>query len=239
MALGMKPEERRERVRDVLDRVGLPERILAQRPSELSGGQLQRIGIARAIATRPKLLVLDEPTSALDPSARAEIIELLMRLQDELQTSCLFISHDLSTVRYVSQRVAVMYLGMIVEQGETSEVFARPRHPYSVGLLSSVLLPNPSLRRGAALSLAGEIPSPINLPQGCFLAGRCPFVEEQCRTGIPAGDRIGEGHIVHCRRHDEVAAMEKVADAFTEFERRSEEILSVDMPRPVPVLAQA
>ncbi|MFT4183384.1 MAG: ABC transporter ATP-binding protein [Rhizobium sp.] len=237
LALGMRAAERRERVAEVLDRVGLPERILRQRPSELSGGQLQRIGIARAIATRPKLLVLDEPTSALDPSARAEIIELLMKLQDELKTSCLFISHDLSTVRTVSQRIAVMYLGMIVEQGTTAEVFARPRHPYSVGLLSSILLPDPRMRRGAAVSLAGEIPSPINLPKGCFLAGRCPFVEDACRAGIPAGDKVGDRHIVHCRRHEEVAKTERTADAFAEFERRSEEILSVEMPEPEAIFA--
>lgn len=234
LALGMKASERRVRVAEVLDLVGLPERILRQSPSELSGGQLQRIGIARAITTRPKLLVLDEPTSALDPSARAEIIELLMKLQQELNTSCLFISHDLSTVRYVSQRVAVMYLGMVVEQGDTQEVFARPRHPYSVGLLSSVLLPDPRMQRGAAVSLAGEIPSPINLPEGCFLAGRCPFVEDACRTAIPAGDRVGNRHVVHCIRHEEVSKMEKAADAFAEFERQSEAILSVEMPESVP-----
>ena len=230
IALGLKPAERRERVAEAIGRVGLPQSVIREVPSALSGGQLQRIGIARAISTRPKLLILDEPTSALDPSARAEIIDLLMRLQDELKTSCLFISHDLSTVRFVSQRVAVMYLGMIVEQGETAEVFARPRHPYSVGLLSSVLLPDPTLQRAAPVRLEGEIPSPINLPAGCFLAGRCPFAEVACRSAMPAAEKTGPDHIVHCRRHDAVAGLDRAADVFAAFERQSEAILSVEMP---------
>ena len=131
--------------------------------------------------------MLDEPTSALDPTARAEIIDLLMTIQKQLGTSYLFISHDLSTVRFISHRVAVMYLGMIVEQGDSAELFARPRHPYSVGLLSSVLLPNPRLKRQTSVSLKGEIPSPINLPTGCFLASRCPFVDDRCRSPHAGG----------------------------------------------------
>ena len=128
--------ERRRRLVEVIQRVGLGAEVLDQYPSELSAGQQQRVGIARAIITRPELVVLDEPTSALDPTARAEIIELLMTIQKQLGTSYLFISHDLSTVRFISHRVAVMYLGMIVEQGASAELFARPRHPYSIGLLS-------------------------------------------------------------------------------------------------------
>lgn len=236
-AIGMPGAQIGERVREVLDQVGLPERLLEQLPAELSGGQLQRIGIARAIATRPKVLVLDEPTSTLDPTARAEIISLLTRLQEEMGMGALFISHDLSTVRHLSQRIAVMYLGMIIEQGPTEEVFARPRHPYSVGLLSSVLLPNPELKRPETISLKGEIPSPIDLPQGCFLSGRCPFVESACKAKIPDGATVsggrhtGGGHVVHCRRHGEIARMEKAADVFTAFEKRTEEILSVGLPK--------
>ena len=159
--------------------MGLRDSTLEQFPAELSAGQQQRVGIARAIVTDPELIVLDEPTSALDPTARAEIIDLLIRLQQELETAYLFISHDLSTVRYLSHRVAVMYLGMIVELGTAKELFSHPRHPYSVGLLSSVLLPNPNLKRESAVDLAGEIPSPIDLPTGCYLAGRCPFADDQ------------------------------------------------------------
>jgi oligopeptide/dipeptide ABC transporter ATP-binding protein len=228
--LGVPAVERRERVAEVTARVGLPAHLLDLFPTEMSGGQLQRFGIARALVTRPKLLVLDEPTSALDPTARAEIIELLVRLQEELQMACLFISHDLSTVRHVSHRVAVMYLGMIVEQGPAAEVFGRPRHPYSVGLLSSVLLPNPTIRRTVALDLKGEIPSPINLPQGCYLASRCPFAIDACRAAMPPAVRFEGNHIVHCIRHEEVAKRERVADAFLEFEAENERILSRGMP---------
>jgi len=169
-AVNLPPAERGERVAEVVDRVGLTVEILDQYPLTLSAGQQQRVGIARAIITKPELIVLDEPTSALDPTARAEIIDLLLRLQQELGSAYLFISHDLSAVRYISHRIAVMYLGMIIEQGDAAEVFRTPRHPYSIGLLSSVLLPDPSLKGLTSISLRGEIPSPINLPKGCYLA---------------------------------------------------------------------
>ena len=156
-------------------------------------------------------MVLDEPTSALDPTARAEIIELLQRIQQDRGTSYLFISHDLSTVRFISHRVAVMYLGMIVEQGDAAAVFSQPRHPYSVGLLSSVLLPNPNITVAASVSLKGEIPSPINLPRGCYLASRCPFVIERCRREMPAASDLGRGHLVHCFRHQDVALLDRQA----------------------------
>ena len=145
-AVNLPPAERGERVAAVVDRVGLTVEILDQYPLTLSAGQQQRVGIARAIITKPELIVLDEPTSALDPTARAEIIDLLLRVQQELGSAYLFISHDLSAVRYISHRIAVMYLGMIIEQGDAAEVFRTPRHPYSIGLLSSVLLPDPSLK---------------------------------------------------------------------------------------------
>jgi oligopeptide/dipeptide ABC transporter ATP-binding protein len=217
--------ERRRRVAEAVERVGLRRDMLELYPAELSAGQQQRVGIARAMITRPELVILDEPTSALDPTARAEIIELLMRIQAELGTSYLFISHDLSTVRFISHRVAVMYLGMIVEQGNAAEVFAAPRHPYSVGLLSSVLLPHPHLALETDVSLKGEIPSPINLPRGCFLASRCPFAVDRCRAEMPPAEDIGGGHLVYCFRHREVAREGRAADTFAEFQREAERIL--------------
>jgi oligopeptide/dipeptide ABC transporter ATP-binding protein len=227
LALGTPAAARRERVAEAIERVGLRRNMLDLYPAELSAGQQQRVGIARAMITRPELVVLDEPTSALDPTARAEIIELLMKIQAELGTSYLFISHDLSTVRFISHRVAVMYLGMIVEQGNAAEVFAEPCHPYSVGLLSSVLLPHPHLSLPKSVSLKGEIPSPINLPKGCFLASRCPFVIDRCRSEMPPAEDIGGGHLVHCFRHRDVARMDRAADTFAEFQREAERILGV------------
>ncbi len=230
LALGVRPDERGARVKEALDLVGLPAQVARLYAAELSAGQQQRVGIARAMITRPQLLVLDEPTSALDPTARADIIDLLIRLQKQLGTAYLFISHDLSTVRFISHRVAVMYLGMIVEQGDAAAVFARPRHPYSVGLLSSVLLPNPHLRAIGGVSLAGEIPSPINLPSGCFLASRCPFAIDPCRARIPPADDLGGGHLVHCIRHEDVARRARTADTFDQFQAEAERILSVGAP---------
>ena len=187
--LGLSRADREARVRDVVARLGLGERVLDQFPAELSAGQQQRVGIGRAIVTRPQLIVLDEPTSALDPTARAEIVDLLRRLQRELGTAYLFISHDLSTVRFLSHRVAVLYLGKIVEEADSEELFARPLHPYSAGLLASVLLPDPALKRSSAITLEGEIPSPIDLPAGCSLAGRCPLADAHCREHAARCDR--------------------------------------------------
>jgi oligopeptide/dipeptide ABC transporter ATP-binding protein len=217
--------ERHRRLSEVVERVGLTPAVLQQYPTELSAGQQQRVGIARAIITNPALVILDEPTSALDPTARAEIIDLLMAIQKQSGTSYIFISHDLSTVRFISHRVAVMYLGMIVEQGNSAELFARPHHPYSVGLLSAVLLPNPRLKRLTSVSLEGEIPSPINLPTGCFLASRCPFADDGCRSRMPPAEDVGAGHLVHCFKHAEVAAVDRSIDTFDEFQREAEQIL--------------
>jgi oligopeptide/dipeptide ABC transporter ATP-binding protein len=229
--------ERRRRLVEVIRRVSLGADVLDQYPSELSAGQQQRVGIARAIVTNPELVVLDEPTSALDPTARAEIIDLLMTIQKQLGTSYLFISHDLSTVRFISHRVAVMYLGMIVEQGASAELFARPRHPYSIGLLSSVLLPNPRLKRQTSVSLRGEIPSPINLPTGCFLASRCPFADDGCRAHMPPAEDVGGGHLVHCFKHAAVAETDQSVDTFEAFQRETEQVLSADFP-PAATAAQ-
>jgi len=170
--------QRRARVWELLEMVRLETSFLNQYPHQLSGGEQQRVGIARAIATQPELVVLDEPTSALDVSVRAEILDLLSDLQRQLGLACLFISHDLTAVRRVCDRVAIMYLGKIVETGSTEQIFAQPLHPYSRALLSSVLYPN-LMQKPERFVLEGEIPSPINLPQGCHLYARCPWAREE------------------------------------------------------------
>ena len=175
--------ERQERVREVLDQVGLDREVLPRYPHELSGGQRQRVNIARAIATRPKFVVLDEPTSALDVSLRAKIVLLLEELKSLLSTTYLFISHDLSTVKYLSDRVAVMYLGTIVELAEAHELFRHPIHPYTKALLSAIPIPDPDVKRERII-LEGEIPSPTHIPEGCRLRGRCPMVRSHCSEEI-------------------------------------------------------
>jgi len=224
--LGLNSLEQNERLEEVRNSIGLSRRMLDQYPAELSIGEQQKIGIARAIITKPELLVLDEPTSALDPTARAEIIDLLRELQKKLNTSYLFISHDLNTVRYVSNRVAVMYLGMIVEEGSSNQIFNTPRHPYSVGLMSSVLLPNPKIKQPSLVNLIGEIPSPIDLPKGCFLAGRCPLADDKCRTKMPETRTVDEGHTVCCYHYKKIAKSEDTIDFFKKFQDETEKILS-------------
>ncbi len=228
-ALGTPTAERDRKIDQVVRRVVLRQKTLNQYPAELSIGQQQRVGIARAIVTEPELIVLDEPTSALDPTARAEIIDLLIRLQKELGTAYLFISHDLNTVRYLSHRVAVMYLGMIVERGNAAEIFGNPKHPYAVGLMSSVLLPNPNLVQPSIVSLEGEIPSPIDLPKGCYLAGRCPLVDERCRSQMPPGREVGANHWVHCFNLEKLAeaVSDETIDYFAKFQEEAEKILTV------------
>ena len=225
LALKVEAADRRARVREAINLVNLNTALLESYPAELSAGQQQRVGIARAMVTHPELVVLDEPTSALDPTARAEITDLLRTIQTSRGTSYLFISHDLSTIRFVSHRVAVMYLGMIVEQGEAAEVFSKPNHPYSIGLLSSVLLPHPHLKMERSVSLKGEIPSPINLPKGCFLASRCPFALDRCSQSIPPAEEIRPGHFVHCFRHEEVSRLVPASETFNEFMVQAEKIL--------------
>lgn len=173
-----------QRVRELLEMVGLPETVLTRRPDELNKGEQQLAAIARAIATKPKMIVLDEPTGLLDLSVRVRVIGILQKLQQDLNIAYIFISHDLSTVRAISHRLTIMYLGKIVETGPTEELFQSPKHPYSLALLSSVLLPQPE-RVHRRLRLRGEIPSPINLPPGCSLASRCPLAESRCATLVP------------------------------------------------------
>ena len=225
LPLRVEKSDRRDRVRKAVERVGLPVDTLEMFPAELSAGHQQRIGIARAMVTNPDLVILDEPTSALDPTARADIIALLQQIQADSGTSYLFISHDLSTVRFISHRVAVMYLGMIVEQGGAAELFRQPRHPYAIGLLSSVLLPHPHLLVASEVSLAGEIPSPIDLPRGCFLASRCPFVIDRCRAEMPPLAMVGPSHLVHCFRHADTAGATQGRDTFALFQSEAIRIL--------------
>jgi oligopeptide/dipeptide ABC transporter ATP-binding protein len=206
-------QEQRRRVRELLELVHLPATVLGLYPHELSGGLQQRVGIARAIATDPTLLVLDEPTSALDPRARRQIIDLLIELQRELAMSYLFITHDLNTLRHISHRIAVMYLGLIVEEGPTVAIFEEQRHPYTRALLSSVLYPDPETKR-ARFELRGEIPSPIDLPLGCYLASRCPLAVDACRAAIPPLVPLEEGRTSACIRHELVpSAAETAVDA--------------------------
>jgi oligopeptide/dipeptide ABC transporter ATP-binding protein len=193
---GLGPARRRERVAEVLAEVGLGAELGARYPHELSGGQRQRVNIARAIATHPRFVVLDEPTSALDVSLRSRIILLLEALREKLGLSYLFISHDLATVKYLARRVAVMYLGVIVEEAETAELFARPSHPYTRALLAAVPVPDPEARRDNFV-LAGEVPSPINIPAGCRLVGRCPLAQPVCAEPVPRRE-VAPGHFVSC-----------------------------------------
>jgi oligopeptide/dipeptide ABC transporter ATP-binding protein len=193
------PAARLPRVQDLLDMVGLGRSFIDLYPHQLSGGEQQRVGIARAIATDPDLVVLDEPTSALDVSVRAEILDLLVDLQARLGFAYLFISHDLTAVRRVCQRVAVMYLGRIVETGRTDEIFEQPLHPYTRALLSSVLYPDPA-REQARFLLTGEIPSPIDLPPGCPLYARCPWSRPECDLSVPPLETLLPDRHVACFR---------------------------------------
>jgi oligopeptide/dipeptide ABC transporter ATP-binding protein len=197
-ALGRR--ERRARVLEALARVGLGAELRDRYPHELSGGQRQRVNIARAIATEPRVVVLDEPTSALDVSLRARAILLLAELRATLGMSYLFISHDLATVKYLASRVAVMYLGTIVEEAPTTELFRSPRHPYTRALLSAVPIPDPTVRR-ERLRLDGEVPSPIDIPAGCRLRGRCPLAQAVCAEPVTLRE-VAPGHRVACHLAD-------------------------------------
>jgi oligopeptide transport system ATP-binding protein len=188
--------ERRERTEAVLEEVGLGSDLADRYPHELSGGQRQRVNIARALVTNPRLLVLDEPTSALDVSLRSRVILLLEDLRRRHGLSYLFISHDLATVRYLASRVAVMYLGVIVEEADASELFAHPAHPYTRALLAAVPIPDPDAVRDPFV-LSGEIPSPIDIPTGCRLRTRCPLAQPVCAEQVPIRE-VAPGHFVAC-----------------------------------------
>lgn len=186
-----------DRVASLFVRVGLRPEVANRYPHEFSGGQRQRVGIARALALEPKLIVCDEAVSALDVSIQAQVINLLKDLQDEFGLSYIFIAHDLSVVKYISDRVAVMYLGRLVETGTTEQIFEDPQHPYTRALLSAIPSPDPTRKR-EHIPLSGDVPSPINPPQGCHFNTRCPVVEERCLQEYPKSVDVGAGHCASC-----------------------------------------
>ena len=194
--------ERRERVAHLFERVGLRPELTGSFPHEFSGGQRQRIGIARVLARNPELIVGDEPVSALDVSIQAQIINLLMDLQDELGLSYLFIAHDLAVVEHISHRVAVMYLGRIVEMTDKTSLFETPLHPYTEALLSAVPIPKAGARGRKRIILTGDVPSPINPPSGCHFHQRCPYAMARCRVEPPPLREVLPGHVAACHLHD-------------------------------------
>jgi oligopeptide/dipeptide ABC transporter ATP-binding protein len=186
-----------ERVAALFERVGLLPAQMRNLPHEFSGGQRQRLGIARALSVKPAIIVADEPVSALDVSVQAQVINLLIDLQREFGMSYLFIAHDLAVVQHISHRVAVMYLGRIVELADRRALFAEPQHPYTEALLDSVPVPDPALRRDR-LAIAGEVPSPMTPPPGCRFHPRCPLAQDRCRTEAPALVEVRPSHFVAC-----------------------------------------
>ncbi|MBF5056857.1 oligopeptide/dipeptide ABC transporter ATP-binding protein-like protein, partial [Alcanivorax sp. 521-1] len=201
--------EQRDRVRRMMEHVGLPDRVFNSFPDQLSGGQRQRAAIARALILDPDIVICDEPTSALDVSVQAQILNLLLDLRDELDLTYLFVTHDLSVVRHLADRVAVMYLGEIVECGERDQVLNRPRHPYTRALLDSALSIEPT-RGVPAPDLAGEFPNPMNRPTGCPFHPRCPLADDRCRRRAPEPEHL-DGTLVKCWKADTVPAIDQRA----------------------------
>jgi peptide/nickel transport system ATP-binding protein len=201
---GMKSRrEREDRVADLLRRVGLRPEYMRRFPHAFSGGERQRIGIARALALNPRLVVADEPVSALDVSVQAQILNLLQDLQGEFRLTYLFVAHDLSVVRHISDRVAVMYVGQMVELAETERIFTAPKHPYTSALLSAVPEPDPRLRT-RRIVLQGEVANPASPPSGCYFHPRCPHAIELCRNQAPVWRETSPAHFVACHRADEL-----------------------------------
>jgi oligopeptide/dipeptide ABC transporter ATP-binding protein len=204
-------DDLKARVAALFQKVGLREDQMARFPHEFSGGQRQRIGIARALALNPKLIVCDEPVSALDVSVQAQVINLLMDLQREFGLSYLFIAHDIAVVEHICHRIAVMYLGKIVELTDRRSLFAMPQHPYTEALLSAVPVPNPKAKKKRII-LSGDVPSPINPPSGCRFHTRCPYAFDRCKVEEPGMREVRPGHHVACHlREVDTAAFKHVA----------------------------
>ncbi len=192
-------KERKHKVQGIMERVGLLPNQINRYPHEFSGGQCQRIGIARALVLKPKLLICDEPVSALDVSIQAQIINLLMDIQEDMQLSMLFIAHDLSVVKQISHRVMVMYLGKMVEATTRDELYRDPRHPYTRALIDAIPIPDPTIERNKKFEpLQGDLPSPLDPPSGCSFRTRCPMAADSCAAEAPTQREISEGHWVSC-----------------------------------------
>lgn len=197
--------ERREHILDLMQKVGLNSEHAARYAHEFSGGQRQRIGIARSLAMNPDFIICDEPVSALDVSIQAQVINMFDELQDELGLTYLFIAHDLLVVRHISDRIAVMYLGKMVELADADEIYNRPLHPYSKSLLSAVPVPDPKIvRANKRIVLSGDIPSPLNAPSGCPFHTRCPYATDVCSQSMPEFEEIEKGHFIACHRAKEI-----------------------------------
>lgn len=194
-------KEHTDRVMDMLSKVGMRIDHFYRYPHEFSGGQRQRIGLARALIANPKILILDEPVSALDVSIQSQVINLLQQLQEEFDLTYLFIGHDMSVVRHISDRIGVMYLGKVMEEAPTDALFATPLHPYTQALLSAVPIANPRMKRERII-LKGEIPSPLNPPPGCIFHTRCPYAMDVCKKEIPVKKEMGDRHTVACHLYN-------------------------------------
>jgi peptide/nickel transport system ATP-binding protein len=212
-------KERTDRVAEMLRLVGLRPEYMPRFPHAFSGGQRQRIGIARALSVNPRLVVADEPVSALDVSVQAQILNLLLDLQNRLGLTYIFVAHNLGVVRHICDRVAVMYVGKLAEMAPTEDLFRSPRHPYTAALMAAVPVADPRTRMGN-VELKGEVPSPANPPPGCYFHPRCAYAAEVCRAQPPAFREVAAGHFVACHRAEELDLPGRTGDGPTE-ERRS------------------
>ncbi|THF82224.1 ABC transporter ATP-binding protein [Cohnella fermenti] len=192
------PKERTARAMDILRTVGLQQDHYYRLPHELSGGQRQRIGLARALILNPRIVICDEPVSALDVIIQSQMINLMRRLQTELKLTYLFIAHDIAVVRHISDRIGIMYLGRLVEEAPTDELFANPRHPYTQVLLSAVPVPNPEAAKRQRIVLEGDLPSPLDPPSGCAFHTRCPYATDRCAREVPIHREVSSGHMAAC-----------------------------------------